>query len=483
MSDIYYLPAVELARKIARGEISSLELTEGYIDRIATLDERINAVPVRTFERAISDARRADEARARGQSLGPLHGVPMTIKESYVMAGTPATWGLEAFRHNVASEDGLAVQRFRAAGAHFLGKTNVPADLADFQSYNSIYGTTNNPRDLDRTPGGSSGGSAAAIAAGMTALEAGSDIGGSIRNPAHFNGVFGHKPTWGVVPQSGHELIAGAPDSDLSVCGPIARDARDLKLALSVMSGPTAREAIGWKLDLPAADITSLGDFRVAVWHTDELAPVSSATAARVQMVADCLAAKGAVVSDTARPDIDFRKAHDTYQSLLSAVMSSAQPSEYIERLKSEVKALRKDDVSPEAVNARAAIMMHRDWLRLNFKREKLRLAWDAFFSQWDILICPQMATSAFPHDHRPMRERVLEVDGVDRPYFEQLFWSGIVTAPLLPSTVFPTGLDQHGLPIGLQAVSGPYRDYRCIEFARLIVEETGGFEPPVYSW
>ena len=166
MSDIYYLPALELARKIAQGEMSSLELTEGYIDRIVTLDERINAVPVRTFERAISDARRADEARARGESLGPLHGVPMTIKESYVMAGTPATWGLEAFRNNVASEDGLAVQRFRAAGAHFLGKTNVPADLADFQSYNTIYGTTNNPRDPSRTPGGSSGGSAAAIAAG-----------------------------------------------------------------------------------------------------------------------------------------------------------------------------------------------------------------------------------------------------------------------------------------------------------------------------
>lgn len=274
MTDIYYQSARELARKIKLGEISSLALTEGYIDRIIKLDESINAVPVRTFERAISDAKRADEATARGESLGPLHGVPMTIKESYVMAGTPTTWGLEAFRHNVAGEDGLAVQRFRNAGAHFLGKTNVPANLADFQSYNTIYGTTNNPRDLSRTPGGSSGGSAAAIAAGMSALEAGSDIGGSIRNPAHFNGVFGHKPTWGVVPQSGHELVAGAPDSDLSVCGPIARDARDLQLALAVMSGPTAREAIGWKLNLPTADISSLSNLRVAVWHTDELVSI-----------------------------------------------------------------------------------------------------------------------------------------------------------------------------------------------------------------
>ena len=479
MSDIYYQSARELARKINRGAISSLELTEGYINRIVKLDGSINAVPVRTFEKAIEDAKRADEATAKGQSLGPLHGVPMTIKESYVIAGTPATWGLEAFRNNVASKDGLTVKRFRDAGAHFLGKTNVPVDLADFQSYNPIYGTTNNPRDLNRPPGGSSGGSAAALAAGMTALEAGSDIGGSIRNPAHFNGVFGHKPTWGVVPESGHELIPGVPDADLSVCGPLARDAQDLQLALSVMSGPTGREAIGWKLNLPAADITSLGDFRVAVWHSDELAPVSSETSGRVQMIADCLAAKGAMVSDSARPNIDFRKAHNTYESLLSSVMSSAQPIEQVEKLKVLVQTLSKDDLSSDAVNARAAIMMHRDWIRFNFKREKLKSAWDAFFSEWDILICPQMATSAFPHDHRPMRERLLNVDGVDRPYFEQLFWSGIVTAPLLPSTVFPTGLDQHGLPIGLQAISGPYRDYRCIEFARLICEEIGGFEPP----
>jgi amidase len=199
----------------------------------------------------------------------------MTIKESYVLKDTPATWGLEAFKDNVATRDGLAVSRFRQAGAHFLGKTNVPVDLADFQSYNPIYGTTGNPWNTERIPGGSSGGSSAALAAGFGALEAGSDIGGSIRNPAHYCGVYGHKPTWGIVPMSGHELMEGVPDADLSVCGPLARSAADLALALGIMAGPVEREAVGWRLDLPGPDIASLKSLRVAIWPNDDQAPVS----------------------------------------------------------------------------------------------------------------------------------------------------------------------------------------------------------------
>ena len=282
---IAYESATELAERIRNGEISSRELTELYIDRIEKYDGQINAMVVRTFEAARTAADRADAALARNELFGPLHGVPMSIKESYVIADTPATFGIEAFKNNVASADGLAVSRFKAAGAHFLGKTNVPKDLADFQSYNSIYGTTGNPWDTTRTPGGSSGGSAAALAAGFTALEAGSDIGGSIRNPAHFCGVFGHKPTYGIVPMQGHELIPGQPEADLAVCGPLARSAEDLQLALSIMAGPAEREALGWSLDLPAADITCLKDFRVAIWATDSLAPVTKEIEARALKV------------------------------------------------------------------------------------------------------------------------------------------------------------------------------------------------------
>ncbi|MDA1076644.1 MAG: amidase [Proteobacteria bacterium] len=480
MSDnLIYKGAVELAAMISTGDVSAEELTRAYIDRIEQCDGAINAVVVRTFERALQDARTADAAVARGDALGPLHGVPMTIKESYVMTDTPSTWGIPAYKDNISPTDGLAVQRFRTAGAHFLGKTNVPIDLGDFQSYNAIYGTTNNPWNLEHAPGGSSGGSAAALAAGFSALEAGSDIGGSIRTPAHFCGVFGHKPTWGIVPLQGHELFAGVPDADLSVCGPLARDAADLAVALDVMAGPEERSAAGWKLDLPRPRFKRLKGLRVAVWATDEMAPVSEETQARVHEVAEQLAGLGAVVSDTARPAFDTRAAHTTYQSLLTAVMSSAQPASVVRQMVEFAKRFGTDDDSAEAINARASVMMHRDWIRHNVRREKLRRAWDAFFRDWDILLCPQFSVPAIRHDHRPVAERTIDVDGEARPYGESLFWAGLVIASYLPSTVFPTGLSKAGLPIGLQAVGGPFQDYSTIEFARLVAQELGGFEAP----
>lgn len=480
MSDeLAFSSALEHARRIAKQEISSVELTQLYIDRIKRFDGGVNAVVVHTFERALEDAAAADAATSRGKSFGPLHGVPMTIKESYVMQDTPSTWGREAFRDNISNTDGLTVKRFRGAGAVFLGKTNVPVDLADFQSYNSIYGTTNNPWNLQHVPGGSSGGSGASLAAGLSVLEAGSDIGGSIRTPAHFCGVFGHKPTWGIVPQEGHELFSGVPDSDLSVCGPLARDAADLAVALDVMAGPNERASQAWKLGLPRAEFTQLSELRVAVWPTDNMAPVSRETADRVSNLADQLASLGTSVSDTARPAFDVRSAHITYQSLLTAVMSGAQSVERVAKIQQQVATLDPADNSTEAVNARAAVMLHRDWIRHNFRREKLRRAWDVFFDEWDILVCPQFPVPAIKHDHRPVHERTITVDEEERAYMEPLFWSGLINTSYLPSTVFPTGLSQSGLPIGLQAVSGPYRDHHCIEFARLISCEIGGFTAP----
>ena len=248
--DIHHLPAYELADKIKNKEISSLELTQHFIDRIEKYDGKINAVVVRTFEDALEAAKKADDAISKKDSLGPLHGIPMTIKESYNIQGQCTTWGIPDYKGNIAKENGLAVKRLKKAGAHFLGKTNVPMNLADFQSYNDIYGITGNPWDLKRTPGGSSGGSAAALAAGFCSLEAGSDIGGSIRNPAHYCGVFGHKPSHGIIPSSGHELIPNVPEPDLSVCGPLARSAKDLEIALDVMAGPMERRSTGWQLNL-----------------------------------------------------------------------------------------------------------------------------------------------------------------------------------------------------------------------------------------
>jgi amidase len=479
MTELAYLSAIELAARIRSRDISSVELTQLYIDRIEKYDGDINAVVVRIFDQALTDAKRADAAIDQGRDLGPLHGVPMTIKESYVIKGTPATWGREAFRNNIANEDGLAVSRFRAAGAHFLGKTNVPVDLADFQSYNPIYGTTGNPWDTTRTPGGSSGGSAAALAAGFCGLEAGSDIGGSIRNPAHFCGVYGHKPTYGIVPMQGHELVKGMPEADLAVCGPLARSADDLHIALDTMAGPADREALGWQLSLPPADFKALKDLRVAIWPNDEFAPVTTETADRAAMIGDRLAKLGARVSDSARPDFDLQWAQNNYQTLLNSVMTAAMTEEQVAKIQETVDALDPDDDSSDAVVARAAVASHRTWIRTNTQREKLRGAWSAFFEDWDILICPQMATPAFPHDHRTFSERTITVDNDEQPYFKQLFWAGMIVNAYLPSTVFPTGLSRDGLPIGLQAVSAPYRDHRTIEFARLISREIGGFVPP----
>lgn len=482
MSELAQLSATELAAKIKAREISSVELTKLYIDRIEKYDGDINAVVVRTFDDALERAKDADETLAKGQNLGPLHGVPMTIKESYVIAGTPSTWGIEAFRNNVADKDGLAVRRFRAAGAHFLGKTNVPTNLADFQSYNPIYGTTGNPWDTSRTPGGSSGGSAAALAAGFSGLEAGSDIGGSIRNPAHFCGLYGHKPTYGIVPMQGHELVAGIPEADLAVCGPLARGAQDLKLALNIMAGPAEREALGWQLKLPEADFDQLKKLRVAIWATDEMSPVSTETAERSILVGETLARLGARVSDSARPNFDLKRAQDNYQTLLTAVMTAAMTNEDVSKAQALADGLDPNDVSSDAVNARAAVLPHREWIRANTQREKLRRSWSEFFEDWDVLICPQMATPAFSHDHRPFNERKLVVDNVEQSYFQQLFWAGMIVNAYLPSTVFPTGLSREGLPIGLQAVSAPYRDLRTIEFARLITQEIGGYvAPPNY--
>ena len=477
--DLAFRPAMELAELVRSSAISSVELTRHFIERIERFDDDINAVVVRTFERALEDAAAADAALARGEASGPLHGLPLTIKESYVMQDTPATWGIEAQRDNVADADGLAVSRFRAAGAHFLGKTNVPVDLADVQSYNPIYGTTNNPWNLERTPGGSSGGSAAALAAGFSALEAGSDIGGSIRTPAHFCGVFGHKPTWGIVPMSGHEVVPGVPDPDLSVCGPLARDAADLAVALDVMTGPTEREATGWRLELPGPGFRELAELQVAVWANEDIAPVSAETVARVQRVADAFARLGATVSDTARPDFDVRKANLVYQNLLTAVMSSGQPASHIEKIRERVATLDPADLSADAIAARASVMSHREWIRHDFRRERLRRAWDAFFRDWDVLVCPQFAVPAIPHDHRPIAERTTLVDGEARPYFESDFWSGLVVASYLPSTCLPTGPSSEGLPIGVQIVGAPYRDHTTIECARRLADEIGGFVAP----
>src|SRR5213083_3088860 len=309
MLDIPFRSARQLAAEIRKQKIGCLELLDLYVGRVEKYDGALNAVVVRDVERARARARAADGAVASGDSWGPLHGVPMTVKESYDVAGLPTTWGVPTHKGNIAASDAVVVERLLGAGAVIFGKTNVPLLLADWQSFNAIYGTTNNPWDLARTPGGSSGGASAALAAGLTALEAGSDIGSSIRNPAHFCGVYGHKPTWGIVPRTGQALPWQGAPVDIDVVGPLARSADDLALALGVMAGPDEIEAAGWALKLRPPRQKRLRDFRVALMLDAPAIAVDREVQDRLQALANFLRRSKVSVDERARPAIDTDEA------------------------------------------------------------------------------------------------------------------------------------------------------------------------------
>ena len=473
-----FATAIEVAAAIRNKQASSLELTDMYIERVRRYDSQTNAVVVHDFERGRKAAEAADAALVRGDATGPLHGVPMTVKEAFNVQGLPTTWGIPELRDNIAAEDAEYVRRLKGAGAVIFGKTNVPLNLGDFQSFNDIYGTTNNPWDLTRTPGGSSGGSSAALAAGLTALEAGSDIGGSIRNPAHYCGVYGHKPTWGIVSDEGHALPQMIAPADIAVVGPMARSAEDLALSMDIVAGASRTDRVGWQLNLPRPAKTSLSDFKVAILPNHDRAPVATEMADRVQQLGERLARLGALVSDRAFPDIDVNAAFEAYLSLLWGVMAAGLPEDEKAALRLARAAGSQGEEVPASL-ARFGIQEHGEWLRFNNLRFGLRKAWQAFFQDWDILICPQVATAAFPHDHGEYLERRITVDNQSQNYFQQVFWAGMITVAHLPSTVFPTGSSTAGLPIGLQAVGAEFNDYATIEFARLMANELGGFVPP----
>jgi amidase len=438
--------ALHIAAQLRRRQLSAVECLEYFRARVERLNPALNAIVVFDWERADESARRADQTLAQGLPCGPLHGVPMTIKESFDVSGLPTTWGDRSVSY-VPEQDDLVVERLKAAGAVIFGKTNVPHLLLDFQSYNDIYGVTNNPWDPARTPGGSSGGAAAALAAGLTSLEVGSDIGGSIRNPAHYSGVFGHKPTFDIVASDRLTAPPSVAGGDLAVAGPLARSAEDLDLTLRLLVGP-GRLNHATRVELPELR-RALREYRVALWPNDAIAPVQREIADRCQSLGDRLAALGVKVSNTARPAFSAEHAASVYRRLLSAATNTA------------------------------STLAHRDWLQLNEERAHLRLAWREFFREWDIVLCPIAACVAFEHLHGDYRGRKLLVDGVETPYFQQLFWAGLATCSYLPSTVFPTGLGRHSLPIGLQAIGDAYADLQTIEFARLVTQEFGGFQPP----
>ena len=480
MTELAFRSASDLAASIKARDISCVELLNLYLDRVDRINADLNAIIVQIRDAAMARAEEADRALAKGEDWGPLHGVPMTTKESYDIAGTPTTWGAPHLKDNIASKDALAVSRLKAAGAVIFGKTNVPLMLSDFQSYNDIYGTTNNPWDLGRTPGGSSGGAAAALAAGLTGLETGSDIGGSIRNPAHFCGVFGHKPTWNLLPPRGHAMPGILSPSDISVIGPLGRSASDVETAVRIMAGPDEITSRGMKLDLPPL-IKPLSELSVAVWRDDAMAPVDASVSARVDAVAQALADAGAQVDFDARP-VDARHAHTVYQCLLQATMSARLPEDRYREIERRVAAMDPADDSIGAAIQRSQVARFRDWTANNEQRTHLRWQWHEFFARFDVVLAPVMATSAFVHDHRPFGERTVVVNGEPVSYFDQVFWAGLASVAYLPATVIPTGPDAAGLPIGVQIIGPEYGDLITMGVARLLEDAGFAFTPaPAY--
>lgn len=478
-----YRPASELVADLAARRVSSVELLDQAIARIEALDKAINAVPVRDFDRARQAAIAADQALARGERR-PLLGLPMTVKESFNIAGLPTTWGIPAFKDWRPTEDAVPVQRLKAAGAVIIGKTNVPVALADWQTTNPIYGTTNNPYDVERTPGGSSGGSAAALAVGYVALELGSDIGGSLRAPAHYCGVFAHKPTYGVIARRGHNFprqpaLPSAGDG-LAVVGPMARSARDITLAFDVVAGPDEqRDGIGWRLALAQPRHRALRDFRVLVIDTHPLCPTAESIRTAMAGLADRLGKEGATVARQSPVLPDLAEVARNYMRLLGPIMTNGRPPEFYDQMRSLAATLKPDDQSLDAIYVRSANMGWREWEAANSVRTRLQHQWATLFKEWDVVLCPTMPTPAFKQDRAEPSARRLDVDGQAVPYNNNFVWAGPATTAGLPATVAPIARTDTGLPIGVQII-GPYlEDLTPIQFAQLLEQAYGGFVPP----
>ncbi|MDX2380239.1 MAG: amidase [Acidimicrobiia bacterium] len=477
--ELHWRSATSLAAGIKEREVSSEEVLDHLVARIERLDGPVNSVVHWDLDRARIDARAADTATVTGDDLGPLHGVPMTIKDSFQTEGCITTSGAPELADFVPPADAAPVARLRAAGAIPFAKTNLPIYAGDLQSYNEVYGTTNNPHDVTRTPGGSSGGSAAALAMGFTPIELGSDIGGSIRVPAHYSGVMGHKPTYGVVPA--HGQIPGPPgtlsQADLAVAGPMARTVDDLELGLDVMSGPDRWDAPAWRLDLPPSRAATLGDLRLAAWMDDDYCPVDADTSRVLGDLVASIDTAGGRLDDRARPGFTLERAFSVFGNLLFAALSGGHPREKLDHMAGDPRDTQRAWVW------RATAARHRDWLSDHERRLQMCAAWETFFDDFDAILLPVHPRPAIRHDHtEPMFERRVDIDGVDRSYVDLFPWIAPAGLAYLPATVVPVGRSTSGLPIGVQIVGPRLQDRTTLQVARHIAEITRGCPRPALA-
>ena len=471
--------ATDLLSMLASRAVSSVELLEHFVERNALLGDQINAIVTLDLDRAGELARASDQRRADDQPVEILEGLPMTIKDAIAVDGIRSTGGAVELADHVPTEDAEAVTKIKRAGGIIFGKTNLPRWSGDIQAFNDIFGTTNNPWNLDCGPGGSSGGASAAVACGLTPWEVGTDIGGSVRLPAHFAGVCGHKPSYGIVPQLGYidHVSYGLTDADINVFGPLAKTVDDLELLFDVVSGARSDAAGGWRLDLPSARGLPK-DLRVASWLDDPDCPVGEAVSAVLEAAVATVEADGVSVNRSARPGISFSDVRTVGQPLISAATSPGRTEDELAALQEIVN----DSSADEWLRMRAAssTMSHRDWLLLTETRDKNRRLWSDFFNDFDVLLAPVAFIGAFEHQHEgTLYTRTLKVDGHTRPYSDLIVWTSQFGYVYLPSTVVPVGWTDDGLPVGIQVV-GPYLgDRTTLEFARYLERLLGGYQVP----
>ena len=473
--------AHEILEKIKQGEVSSLEVLESFLAQVEKVNPKINAIVALDIERAKEKAKEADNKISLKSKLGPLHGLPMTIKDAFEVEGIVSTGGNPAWKDNIPKRNAEAVQRLVDAGAIIFGKTNVPFLSSDLQSFNKIYGTTNNPWDLERTPGGSSGGSAAALAAGMTPLELGSDIGGSIRVPAHFCGLYGHKPSYNIISEVGHmppppgSILTG---NGLSVAGPLARSPEDLEIALDVLVAAQEQDSQAWKVKLPKARTKKIKELKIAVWPDEPYAEADDEITNLIKDTAEDLRHAGAKVETVDLP-ISFEEIDKIYSLLLNPLMLAGSPKETFETLAKLNESLDPNDVSELAKVARGSVLKHADWVLVNAIRQNMRQKWREFFNKFDVILCPTCITPAFKHNHNPVHERKLTINGKDDEYLRATLWAGPAVSAGLPSTNVPIGMSSNNLPISMQ-ITGPYlEDKTCLEVAKVVRNLRGGFKIP----
>jgi amidase len=479
--DLDFAPALGAAAAIKAKRVSSAELTRRMFERIDRYNPKLNAFVYQMRDRALAQARRADQALSRGETLGPFHGVPVCVKESFAVQGQPDTWGIPALRAARAPANSAAVQRLLDAGAVLLGGTNVPLNLSDWQSYNEIYGTTNNPWDLGRTPGGSSGGSAAALAAGLAYLSPGSDIGGSLRVPASFCGVYSHKPTLDLVSMRGHSPGGGAGlpgfSTGLAVAGPMARSAEDLMAALKVLGGPDGYDRKAWSWTLPPPRRRALKEFRVGYVLDSPMASPTSEVRLALERTIDALGRAGASLRPGWPAGYKLEAAYENYRFLLAAFSFATEG-------RAQQDADRKHFQQNPSPYAAGALSSYADWQQRHFMQLATRALWQRYFEVADVFLMPVAFTVAFHHDHQgDSGTRFIETPGGKRPYVELMPWAATATLTGCPATVAPVGLTRAGLPVGIQIMGPFWEDATPIQFAALLDREVGGFKaPPGYK-